>query len=215
MDIQKGAFHRPSKNRVQTFRPPKNRKLRFRFLKRAAGVFLERALLVRSLLKLPRLKTPKGLPSRRVLFYPLLVGLLGLLELGLLHSLFMEPKGQKRPSIKQTRPETGPMVELARAMNLHAPFLVNKETLLEKAFVGENGLVVRYRLVGRAKEDMDVENFLKKARAFVMARACFEPKALEVLKSGEAIVYAFFDKKGVALGEVPLAWPDCANLKVP
>ena len=214
MDIQKGAFHRPSKNRVQTFRPPKNRKLRFHFLKRAPGVFLEKALFVRSLLKLPRLKTTRWLSSRRVL-YPLLAGSLGLLGLGLLPSLFLEPKGQKRPSIKQIPPLTGPMVELARAMNLHAPFLVNKETLLEKAFVGENGLVVRYRLVGRAKEDMDVENFLNKARAFVLARACFEPKALEVLKSGEAIVYAFFDKKGVALGEVPLAWPDCSNLKVP
>jgi hypothetical protein len=145
----------------------------------------------------------------------LLAAALLLLGLGLLPAGFMQPKGRMQPMRQNSFAVTKNMAELSRAMNRHAPFLINKETLLEKASIEGKRLIVRYRLVRRAKEEMDVEAFLKEARPFFLARACLEPKALEVLKSGAAISYAFFDKNGLALGEVPIAWPDCSSLQAP
>jgi hypothetical protein len=215
MDAQNAPFREASKSRVHTFRPPKKPKERLRFLKAPAGLFLERAKFVRSLLKVPRLKPPRRLLPGRIPRYPLLAAAILLLGLGLLPAGFMQPKGRMQPMRQNSFAVTKNMAELSRAMNRHAPFLINKETLLEKASIEGNRLIVRYRLVRRAKEEMDVEAFLKEARPFFLARACLEPKALEVLKSGAAISYAFFDKNGLALGEVPIAWPDCSSLQAP
>ncbi len=221
MDAQNASFREPSKSRVRTFRPPKKPKERLRFLKALAGLFLERARFVLSLLKMPSLKPPRLKPPRKLLpgripRYPLLAAVLLLLGLGLLPAGFMRPKGRVQPMRQQNSfAVTKNMAELSRAMNQHAPFLINKETLLEKASIEGNRLIVRYRLVRRAKGEMDVEAFLNEARPFFLARACLEPKALEVLKSGAAISYAFFDKNGLALGEVPIAWPDCSSLQAP
>jgi hypothetical protein len=200
---------------VHTFRPPKKPKERLRFLKAPAGLFLERAKFVRSLLKVPRLKPPRRLLPGRIPRYPLLAAAILLLGLGLLPAGFMQPKGRMQPMRQNSFAVTKNMAELSRVMNQHAPFLINKETLLEKASIEGKRLIVRYRLVRRAKEEMDVEAFLKEARPFFLARACLEPKALEVLKSGAAISYAFFDKNGLALGEVPIAWSDCSSLQAP
>lgn len=215
MDAQKGAFREPSKTMVHTFRPPKKRKERLRFLKGTAGRFLERARFVRSLLKVPSLKPPRKLLPKRIPRYPLLAAALVLLGLVLLPAGFMGPKGREQPMRQDSLPVTSHITELSRAMNQHAPLLINKETLLEKASIEGKRLIVRYRLVRRAKEEMDVEAFLKEARPFFLARACLEPKALEVLKSGASIAYAFFDKNGVALGAVPIAWQDCSRLQAP
>lgn len=215
MADQNADFREPSKSRVHTFRPPKKPKERLRFLKAPAGLFLERAKFVRSLLKVPRLKPPRRLLPGRIPRYPLLAAAFLLLGLGLLPAGFMRPKGRVQPIRQNSFAITKSMEELSRAMNQHAPFLINKETLLEEASIEGKRLIVRYRLVRRAKEEMDAEAFLKEARPFFLARACLEPKALEVLKSGAAISYAFFDKNGVALGEVPIAWPDCVSLQAP
>ena len=215
MDAQNADFREPSKSRVHTFRPPKKPKERLRFLKAPAGLFLERAKFVRSLFKVPRLKPPRRLLPGRIPRYPLLAAAILLLGLGLLPAGFMRPKGRMQPMRQNSFAVTKNMAELSRVMNQHAPFLINKETLLEKASIEGKRLIVRYRLVRRAKEEMDVEAFLKEARPFFLARACLEPKTLEILKSGAAISYAFFDKNGLALGEVPIAWPDCSSLQEP
>jgi hypothetical protein len=215
MDAKNVAFRKPSKSRVPTFRSPKRPKKRLHLLKAAAGRFIEGANSIRSLLKVPRLKPAKKLLLWRIPRYPLLAAALLLLGLGLLPAGFMGPKGLEQPMRKDSLPVPSHISELSRAMNQHAPFLIDKETLLEKASTDGKRLIVRYRLVRRAKMEMDVEAFLKEARPFFLARACLEPKALEVLKSGAAISYAFFDKNGVALGEVPIAWPDCSRLQAP
>jgi hypothetical protein len=215
MDAQNAAFREPSKSRVHTFRPPKKPKERVRFLKAPAGLFLERVKFVRSLLKVPRLKPSRKLLPGRMPRYPLFAAALFLLGLGLLPAGFMRPKGRVQPMRQNSFAVTKNMTELSRAMNQHAPYLINKETLLEKASVEGKKLIVRYKLVRRAKEEMDVEAFLSEARHFFLARACLEPKTLEILRSGAAISYAFFDKNGLALGEVPVAWPDCASLQAP
>jgi len=172
MDAQNAAFREPSKSRVRTFRPPKKPKERLRFLKALAGLFLEKVRFVRSLLKPPRLKPPRKLLPGRIPRYPLLAAVLLLLGLGLLPAGFMRPNGRVQPMRQQNSfAVTKNMAELSRAMNQHAPFLINKETLLEKASIEGNRLIVRYRLVRRAKGEMDVEAFLNEAQAFLFGQS--------------------------------------------
>lgn len=219
MDAQHNPLKGPSKPKIKHFRPQKRPKEGVSFVRRVAIPILQR-------IRIPRPSLPKGLklkPGRGILpwkkvFWSFLVLagiLLGFAALLWLYTGLLGPRGQRVALRQDHREARGPAVEMALAMNRDAPLLINKETLFEKASVKGGDLILRYRFVRRKKGEMDEVAFLKSAKSFFLARACVEPKALEVLKSGHSIVYAFFDRSGRALGEIPLVLSDCSSLQNP